>query len=75
MGSPPKNRKRLALRARIVLSCAEGMETGGSHGNYVSPTKQYASGASAFGLHGWRVWPTNLGLVRRDRLQMRRWKL
>ena len=71
----PKTAQRLALRARIVLSCAEGMENRRVAQQLRITDQTVCKWRERFGLHDERVWPTNLGPVRRDRLQMLRWKL
>ncbi len=47
----PKTAQRLALRARIVLSCAEGMENRESHGNYVQLLSNAVRNALAVSEH------------------------
>jgi len=43
-----KSSQRLALRARIVLGCADGMEIAKWHGNSALPTRPVCKGRERF---------------------------
>jgi hypothetical protein len=66
----PKTVQALAARARIILACAEGLETWRLVSSSRCIRKRSANGAAAFWCSGSRVYATSHGPEPRARLRM-----
>jgi len=71
----PKTAQRLAMRARIVLGCADGKENRQVARELRITDQTVCKGGSDFAKMAWKDWPTNPDLVHRVRFPTLKSKL
>ena len=69
----PKTAQGLALRARMILACAEGRSNIAVAATWRCPTKQWGSGVPGSWNGDWTACRTSPAAADRERLLMKTW--